>query len=198
MIHNTDTIRKRFSSRIAPCPFFLGIARRRMWGAAPRPALAAVRLGGQSWRAAPLSCPHSSGSGRSCRVKGSPRLARVLALRAAGRSSQPGPLRALDPPSANTPSNATERPEARFSQKAWGIHGQALRSPSRGEHRKRKKSHAKALACAPKSRRAWVVGCGVRLEYSPTGRQTKRRKSVRVGSFPAFPDAIGAASMAST
>ena len=67
-----------------------------------------------------------------------------------------------------------------------------------GEHRKRKKSHAKALACAPKSRRAWVVGCGVRLEYSPTGRQTKRRKSVRVGSFPAFPDAIGAASMAST
>ena len=68
----------------------------------------------------------------------------------------------------------------------------------RGEHRKRKKSHAKALACAPKSRRAWVVGCGVRLEYSPTGRQTKRRKSVRVGAFPAFPDAIGAASMAST
>ena len=103
MIHNTDTIRKRFSSRIAPCPFFLGIARRRMWGAAPRPALAAVRLGGQSWRATPLSCPHSSGSGRSCRVKGSPRLARVLALRAAGRSSQPGPLRALDPPSADTP-----------------------------------------------------------------------------------------------
>ena len=69
---------------------------------------------------------------------------------------------------------------------------------NRGEHRKRKKSHAKALACAPKSRRAWVVGCGVRLEYSPTGRQTKRRKSVRVGAFPAFPDAIGAASMAST
>ena len=69
---------------------------------------------------------------------------------------------------------------------------------NRGEHRKRKKSHAKALACAPKSRRAWVVGCGVRLEYSPTGRQTKRRKSVRVGPFPEFPDAFGAASMAST
>ena len=27
-----------------------------LWGAAPRPALAAVRLGGQSWRAAPF-CP---------------------------------------------------------------------------------------------------------------------------------------------
>lgn len=67
-----------------------------------------------------------------------------------------------------------------------------------GEHRKRTTKHAKALACVPKSRRAWVVGGGVRFEYSPTGRQTTRRKSVKVGSFPAFPDAIGAASMAST
>ena len=36
----------------------------------------------------------------------------------------------------------------------------------------------------------------VRLKYSLTGRQTKRRKGVRVGSFQEFPDAFGAASMA--
>ena len=130
MIHNTDTIRKRFSSRIAPCPFFLGIARRRMWGAAPRPALAAVRLGGQSWRAAPLSCPHSSGSGRSCRVKGSPRLARVLAsLRAApARRGRFAPLTRHPLTPRQTPQNGLRRV---FSQKAWNPHDQTLRSPSR-------------------------------------------------------------------
>ena len=41
-------------------------------------------------------------------------------------------------------------------------------------------------------------GPPTRTIYSPTGRQSKRRKSVRVGLFPAFPDAFGAASMAST
>ncbi|CAM5534001.1 hypothetical protein AFAE65S_00112 [Alcaligenes phenolicus] len=71
------------------------------WGAAPSPALAAVRLGGQGWRALPfVPAPSPIGYCRSCHVKGSPRLARVLALRAAGRASQSGPLRALDMPSA--------------------------------------------------------------------------------------------------
>lgn len=99
-------------------------------------------------------------------------------------------------PSSTAPHD-DRRPDRRGPRK-YRPHASHAPGTSRGEHRKRKNSHAKALACAPKSRRAWVVGCGVRLEYSPTGRQTKRRKSVRVGSFPAFPDAIGAASMAST
>ena len=40
---------------------------------------------------------------------------------AAGRASQPGPLRALDPPSANTLPGALKRPQGAFSVKDVGI-----------------------------------------------------------------------------
>ena len=101
---------------------------RRMWGAAPRPALAAVRLGGQSWRASPLSCPHSSGSGRSCRVKGS---ASPSPTPGSSLRSDCGLWSALDPPSAKSTAKPNKTAQGAFSVKHIGIPPNPCRTPSR-------------------------------------------------------------------
>jgi len=87
------------------------------------PALAAVRLGGQGGGLRPSSCPHSLGSCRS----GPPWSRQGFAPSgpcpryAAGRASQPGPLRALDPPAANTARKPRNGPTARFLPTPAGL-----------------------------------------------------------------------------
>ena len=66
-------------------------------GRCPTPRTRRREARGAVWRALPLSCPHSSGSGRSCRVKGS---ASPSPTPGSSLRSDCGLWSALDPPSA--------------------------------------------------------------------------------------------------
>ena len=99
------------------------------------PALAAGRLGGQGGGLRPSSCPHSHRLGRSGRVKGSPRLARVLAaLRAAPAS------RGRFAPLTRPPPIPPESPET-------GLQRVFLPHPCRMYHQGQKTPLRAVLAC---------------------------------------------------